>query len=221
MLTLLAMIIAYFVGSIPTGLWIGQQLLGVDLRDHGSGNLGATNAFRVLGKKWGATVLFLDVLKGLAPVVVLPLLFGLRSDSATELLIGGSAIAGHVFSCFVNFRGGKGVATALGVFLAVAMWQMLVVLAIAIAIIVVTGYVSLASVTGAVLLPLLLYFSSKSTLVVVVSCIVSTMVLVRHKANIHRLFTGRENRLHESMEAGPEDYRIPPAASVRANSDIP
>lgn len=221
MLTLLAMVIAYFVGSIPTGLWIGQKLFGVDLREHGSGNLGATNAFRVLGKKWGATVLFLDVLKGLAPVVILPPMLNLRSDSATELLIGGSAIAGHVFSCFVNFRGGKGVATALGVFLAVAMWQMLVVLAIGVVLIAVTGYVSLASITGAILLPLLIFFSKKNTLVLFVSCIVSTMVLVRHKANIQRLFTGRENRLHESMEVGPEDYRIPPAASSPADSELP
>jgi glycerol-3-phosphate acyltransferase PlsY len=191
-----------------------------DLREHGSGNLGATNAFRVLGKKWGATVLFLDVLKGLAPVVVLPPMLGMASLPSTELLVGGSAIAGHVFSCFVNFRGGKGVATALGVFLAVAMWQMLVVLAIGIAIIVVTGYVSLASITGALLLPVLLYLSSKSALVLLVSCIVSTMVLVRHKANIQRLFTGRENRLNESTEAGPEDCRIPSATVPHGPPDL-
>jgi glycerol-3-phosphate acyltransferase PlsY len=171
--------------------------------------MGATNAFRVLGKKLGATVLFLDVLKGLAPVVILPPLFGLRSDSLTELLIGGCAIAGHVFSCFVDFRGGKGVATALGVFLAVAMWQMLIILAIGIAIIVVTGYVSAAAITGAILLPFLLYFSHKPGLVLLVACIVCTMVIVRHKGNIQRLFTGRENRLNDVSDAGPDDYRIP------------
>ncbi|MGI8907131.1 MAG: glycerol-3-phosphate 1-O-acyltransferase PlsY [Candidatus Sumerlaeaceae bacterium] len=219
MLTLLAMVIAYFIGSIPTGLWIGRQVLGLDIREHGSGNMGATNAFRVLGKKWGATVLFLDVLKGLGPVVVLPLLLGIKSDSLIELLIGGSAIAGHVFSCFVNFRGGKGVATALGVFLAVAMWQMLTVLAIGIAIIVITGYVSAAAVTGALVLPVLLYFSNKSALVLLVSCIVSVMVIVRHKSNIQRLFIGRENRLHDPVDVGPEDYRIPPATSPRTFSD--
>jgi glycerol-3-phosphate acyltransferase PlsY len=125
------------------------------------------------------------------------------------LLIGGTAIAGHVFSCFVNFRGGKGVATALGVFLAVAMWQMLIVLAIGIAIIVVTGYVSAASVTGAVVLPFLLYFSHKPALVVFVACIVCVMVIIRHKGNIQRLFTGRENRLNDVTDVGADDYRIP------------
>jgi glycerol-3-phosphate acyltransferase PlsY len=220
LMTVLAMIIAYFIGSIPTGLWLGQKFLGTDLREHGSGNLGATNAFRVLGKKWGATVLFLDVLKGLAPVVLLPPMLGLQSQPSTELLIGGSAIAGHVFSCFVNFRGGKGVATALGVFLAVATWQMLVVLLIGVAIIMITGYVSLASITGALLLPILLYVSSKSALVLLVSCVVSTMVLVRHKGNIQRLLNGTENRLNESMDAGPEDYQIPPAGSAHNSSEL-
>lgn len=171
--------------------------MGVDVREHGSGNLGATNAFRVLGKKLGATVLFLDVLKGLGPVVFLPPLLGMRPTAESELIIGCSAVAGHVFSCFVNFRGGKGVATALGVFLAIAPGEMLAVLALGLGIIVTTGYVSAAAVVGALLLPFLLYFSGREAVVLLVSCIIASMVLLRHKSNLLRLFAGRENRISE------------------------
>jgi len=214
---LLGIILAYLIGSIPTGLWLGQHYLGVDLREHGSGNLGATNAFRVLGKKMGATVLFIDVLKGLAPVVFLPPLLGVRATPENELIIGCSAVAGHVFSMFVNFRGGKGVATALGVFLAIAPGEMLAVLALGIGIIVTTGYVSAAAVVGALLLPFLLYFSGRPAVVLLVSCIIAAIVLVRHKSNILRLFAGRENRL---SEAGPtiEDRPIPHTRSTHQSN---
>src|SRR4051794_2969319 len=114
---LIAMLLAYLIGSIPTALIVGKKFLGIDLREHGSGNLGATNAFRVLGKRYGITILILDMLKGLGPIVLLPAILGIRNITpGGELLIGAAAVIGHVFSCFVNFRGGKGVATALGVF---------------------------------------------------------------------------------------------------------
>jgi acyl phosphate:glycerol-3-phosphate acyltransferase len=205
---LIAMGLAYLAGSIPTGLWMGRWLLGIDLREHGSGNLGATNAFRILGRKIGAAVLILDVLKGLLPVIFLPRVLGLSSTPGTELLIGGAAIAGHIFSMFVSFKGGKGVATALGVFLAVATTPMLIVLAIGVVIIVITGYVSLASITGAVLLPILIYFSSLSPIVLVVSCIISIMVIVRHRTNIKRLYLGGENRIYGG---NPAKYGAEPA----------
>lgn len=199
-----AMVLAYFAGSIPTGLWVGRRLRGVDLRHYGSGNLGATNAFRVLGKKLGVTVLLIDVLKGLLPVLLFPRLVGIEDASAgQEMLVGGSAIAGHVLSCFVDFKGGKGVATALGVFLAIAPLEMGIILAVGVFIIAVTGYVSLASLTGATLLPIFLFLSGRPTLVLFVATIISAIVIYRHRSNLLRLVQGRENRFYET-NTGPE-----------------
>lgn len=200
----IAIILAYFAGSVPTGLWIGRSLRDVDLRDYGSGNLGATNAFRVLGKKLGFTVLLIDVLKGMLPVLLFPRLVGL--DSVTpgqEMLIGGSAIAGHVLSVFVNFKGGKGVATALGVFLAIAPMEMSLILAIGIILIAVTGYVSLASLVGAALLPLFLFAAGRPSSVLIVAIAISAIVIYRHRSNLIRLIQGRENRFYDT-NSGPE-----------------
>ncbi len=195
----IAIILAYFAGSIPTGLWIGQSVRGMDIRGHGSGNLGATNAFRVLGKKLGFMVLLIDVLKGMLPVLLFPGLVGL--DEVTpgqEMLIGGSAIAGHVLSVFVNFKGGKGVATALGAFLAVAPLEMSIILAIGIFLIAVTGYVSLASLVGATLLPFFLLVAGRPFSVLVVAVAISAIVIYRHRSNLVRLIQGRENRFDET-----------------------
>ncbi len=193
----IAIILAYFAGSIPTGLWVGRAMRGVDIRESGSGNLGATNAFRVLGKRLGFTVLLIDVLKGMLPVLLFPGLVGL--DSVTpgqEMLIGGGAIAGHVLSVFVNFKGGKGVATALGVFLAIAPVEMSVILAIGLILIAVTGYVSLASLVGAALLPIFLFASGRSSSVLIVAIAISIIVIYRHRSNLVRLMQGRENRFY-------------------------
>jgi len=200
----IAMVLAYFVGSIPTGLWVGRYTRGVDLREFGSGNLGATNAFRVLGKKLGVTVLLIDILKGLLPVLLFPQLVGL--DPVTpgqEMMIGGSAIVGHVLSVFVNFKGGKGVATALGVFLAIAPLEMGLILVLGIIIIAISGYVSLASIVGAVLLPIALYLHNRPTPVLVVGTLIAAVVLYRHRSNLVRLIQGKENRFYET-NAGPE-----------------
>ncbi len=199
-----AMLLAYLAGSIPTGLWMGKYTRGVDLRDFGSGNLGATNAFRVLGKKLGFLVLLIDVLKGMLPVLLLPRLLGMEDVTpGDEMFIGGAAIAGHVLSMFVNFRGGKGVATALGVFLAIAPLEMSIILLIGIILIAVTGYVSLASIVGAALLPLFLYVSGRPTEVLFVATVISVIVIFRHRSNLVRLVQGRENRFYQT-NAGPD-----------------
>lgn len=196
---ILAMILGYLAGSIPTGLWAGRYLRGVDIREHGSGNLGATNAFRVLGKGLGSLVLLVDVLKGLLPVLILPRLVGIQNPTpGVEMLIGASAITGHVLSFFVSFKGGKGVATALGVFLAIAPMEMSIILAIGIIIIAVTGYVSLASITGAALLPIFLFVTGRPTSVLFVAMVISMIVLVRHRGNLVRLLQGRENRFYQT-----------------------
>jgi len=195
----IAMALAYLVGSIPTGLWIGKYTRGIDLRDFGSGNLGATNAFRVLGKRLGVTVLLIDILKGLLPVLLLPGLVGI--DFVTpgqEMMIGAAAIAGHVLSMFVNFKGGKGVATALGVFLAIAPLEMGLILVLGIIIIAITGYVSLASIVGATLLPIGLFLNNRPTPVLVVGILIAAVVLYRHRSNLLRLVQGKENRFYET-----------------------
>ncbi|MEI7634920.1 MAG: glycerol-3-phosphate 1-O-acyltransferase PlsY [bacterium] len=192
---ILAILLAYIFGSIPTGLIIGRHFCGIDLREHGSGNFGATNAVRCLGKILGLTILLLDVLKGLAPVAILPAMFGVTAPSAFQsLLVGAAAICGHVFSCFVNFRGGKGVATTLGVFIAIAPVETLITVVVGVVIIALTGYVSAASVTGAILLPVLLYYYKQSALVLVMALVISIIVLVRHKGNIERLMAGNEKK---------------------------
>ena len=211
-LVVLAMIVAYFIGSIPTGLWVGQWLRGIDIREHGSGNLGATNALRVLGKRMGITVLVLDILKGLLPVAVLPSLIGKHGSVNTEVLVGLSTILGHVFSCFVEFHGGKGVATTIGVFLAIAWKQTLVLTLIGAAIVAATGYISAGSVTCAVLLPVFLY-PKGNTLLLLVAEVVAVVVIVRHRGNILRLMTGKELKFLNTPKVvtGGDDERIPGA----------
>jgi glycerol-3-phosphate acyltransferase PlsY len=205
---LIAMILAYFVGSIPTALWLGRALTGKDIREFGSGNLGATNACRVLGKKIGLIVLFADMLKGLAPVALFPGLLGMHdASSGTYLAIGAAAILGHIFSCFVHFRGGKGVATSMGVFLAIAPKAMIALIVIGIVIIWLTGYVSAAAIAGAVLLPIFFYFSRADAIVLFFGELIAIIIIIRHKANLQRLFEGRESRFYERSRAG-DDQRI-------------
>lgn len=212
------MLIAYFIGSIPTALWLGRWTQGKDIREYGSGNLGATNAFRVLGKRLGIAVLCLDMLKGLAPVALLPGLLHLRNASAAdELWIGAAAIIGHVFSCFVNFRGGKGVATSVGVFLAIAPKAMLGLLAIGVLIIWLTGYVSAGAVAGALLLPVFFYFSGADPLVLFVGEIIALVVILRHKANLLRLLSGTESKIFPART--PDDEQPIKATSGYTATD--
>jgi acyl phosphate:glycerol-3-phosphate acyltransferase len=169
---------------------------GKDIREFGSGNLGATNAFRVLGKRAGIAVLCLDMLKGLAPVALLPGLLHLRNTTAAdELWIGAAAILGHVFSCFVNFRGGKGVATSVGVFLAIAPKAMVGIIVIGVLIIWLSGYVSAGAVAGALLLPIFLYFSGADNIVLFVGEVIALVVILRHRANLLRLLAGTESKI--------------------------
>ena len=208
---LFAVAIAYLVGAIPTGLIVGRVVRGIDVREHGSGNIGATNVMRVLGRKLGSVVLFLDVLKGLVPVALLPPVFGFRPPaSGAELIIGAAAVLGHVFPVYLGFRGGKGVATALGVFLALAPWPMLLVLAIGLTVIGVTGYVSAGSLMGAILIPIVLYFSRVEDLVVLVGALMALMVVVRHRANISRIIAGKELHFWDAQDSAPgDDQPIP------------
>jgi glycerol-3-phosphate acyltransferase PlsY len=192
----LALALSYASGSLPFA-WLAGRAAGVDLRQQGSGNLGATNVFRVLGWKIGLAVFLADALKGALPVLLLPP----RINSAMDptlwgIACGVAAIAGHVRPVFLRLRkGGKGVATAAGVFFALAPVPMLVTFAVFVAVVLATGYVSLGSLLSAVVLPsLLLVTQGPRAPLFVVSLVIAAFVFWTHRANIGRLRRGEEHR---------------------------
>jgi acyl phosphate:glycerol-3-phosphate acyltransferase len=192
----LALALAYASGSLPFA-WLAGRLKGVDLRKQGSGNLGATNVFRVLGWKIGLAVFLADALKGALPVLFLPPRIESSRDTVIwAILVGVAAIAGHVRPLFLGFRkGGKGVATAAGVFFALAPLPMLVAFAVFVAVVFATGYVSLGSLLSAALLPVMLLVTQGPTApLFIVSAIVAGFVFWTHRANIGRLRRGEEHR---------------------------
>jgi glycerol-3-phosphate acyltransferase PlsY len=196
MAPVVGLIISYLAGSIPSA-YIAGRLRGVDLRKHGSGNLGATNVVRVLGAKTGTVVFIADLLKGFLPVYFLPIYTETLRPELWALVYGVAAIAGHVKPIFLLGKGGgKGVATASGVFLALAFFPMLVSEAVWIATFYFTRYVSLASLLGAAVLPIaiLAWYRDPQSPVFIASVIVAVFVLWTHRANIGRLRRGEEHR---------------------------
>jgi acyl phosphate:glycerol-3-phosphate acyltransferase len=192
----LALALAYASGSLPFAYMAGA-IKGVDLRKQGSGNLGATNVFRVLGWKIGLVVFLLDALKGALPVLLLaPRIEGTTNPTLWAIACGVAAIAGHVRPVFLKFRkGGKGVATAAGVFFALAPLPMLATFAVFVAVVLATGYVSLGSLLSAVVLPTqLLITQGPGSPLFVVSLSVAAFVFWTHRANIGRLRRGEEHR---------------------------
>ena len=187
------LIASYLLGSIPTSYLAVRLLTGQDLRTLGSGNLGATNLYRVLGWKYAVPVGVFDMLKGAVPV----LLFAPRAGAtdAAAILLGLAAVAGHVFSIFVGFKGGKGVATGAGVVLGLAPWAFLVGLVTWALVVKVTGYVSLGSIIASGILPLAVYLlhPERRPLLWVFGGLAAAILLL-HRANIRRLVAGTENR---------------------------
>ena len=199
----LALALAYTSGSIPFAHLAGMAK-SVDLRKQGSGNLGATNVFRVLGWKIGIAVFLADAAKGVLPVLLLPP----RIDSPHDpvlwgILVGVAAIMGHVRPLFLKFgKGGKGVATAAGVFFALAPIPMAVTFAVFVAVVLASGYVSLGSLISAVVLPTLLAITlGISSPLFLVSALVAAFVFWTHRANIGRLRRGEENRFGKRGQA--------------------
>lgn len=192
-MTALLLLAAYLVGATPTSYVAGRLARGIDLRQHGSGNLGATNAFRVLGWKAATPIFLIDIAKGWFPTAWFHRWDG-SAGAEWALAYGAAAILGHVFSVYVGFRGGKGVATGAGVFLALAPYAVLVGLAVWGAIVYFTGYVSLASITAAVLLPPLVYMLRGAGAVFWVAVALASFVVFAHRANIRRLLRGEEHR---------------------------
>ncbi len=196
----------YLLGAIPTGYLLGRAK-GIDLRKVGSGNIGATNAMRVLGKPVGAVVLVVDALKGyLACTVVTGLIldllgFGRAYAEHYKILAGVAAVLGHSFSCWLRFRGGKGVATGAGVFLALAPGATAVAIVTWAVVFAVSRYVSVASMTAAVALAIAVWLGTTSTLLRLVTVAVAVLVIVRHRSNIARLLAGTEHRFSSDNPA--------------------
>ncbi len=182
--------VAYIVGSIPTGLLLARAS-GVDIRATGSGNIGATNVYRTLGRTVGIATLLGDCLKGLVPVLVARKL-GFADPWVAA--VGLAAFLGHVYTIFLGFKGGKGVATALGVFLGVSPLSVLGALALFIGIVATTRYISLGSIIAAAAMPFLVAAVERRPLLVGMTLVIAVIVIVKHRENIRRLREGTENR---------------------------
>ncbi|MEP6573218.1 MAG: glycerol-3-phosphate 1-O-acyltransferase PlsY [Gemmatimonadota bacterium] len=195
MTAVLWLLASYLLGAIPTSFLVGRWFRGIDLREHGSRNLGATNLYRTMGWKFAVPVGLFDAAKGLIPV----LLFGPRVPGIPffAVLCGLAAVLGHVFSVFVGFKGGKGVATAAGLILGMAPLAFAAVVAMWALVVWLSGYVSLGSVLAAGLFPLadwLLHPARRSTVTLIVDVALAAFIIWKHRANIRRLLAGTENR---------------------------
>jgi acyl phosphate:glycerol-3-phosphate acyltransferase len=190
----------YLLGSIPTSVWVGRMFHGIDVREHGSGNAGATNVIRVLGWKTGVPVMIVDVAKGWF-AASLPVIFHLaetNSDLLVSLQIatGMAAMIGHVYPLFAGFRGGKGVGTTFGVLLSLNLFLTLSCLGVFLAILLITGYVSLSSMSAGLAFPLLVFtvFKTPSPVFRIFSVIVALALIITHRTNIKRLLKGEESK---------------------------
>ncbi|WP_159882978.1 glycerol-3-phosphate 1-O-acyltransferase PlsY [Paenibacillus puerhi] len=194
-----SLIIGYLLGSISFSFLAGKLLKGIDIRQHGSGNAGATNTLRVLGKGPGIAVLLLDVLKGVAAVWLGYLLSG--GETLFLVLSGISVIVGHNWPVFFGFRGGKGIATTIGVMVSVAFLPALLAGIAAILSIVWTRYVSLGSLLFTALLPLFIWLMGRPVEILWLSLLLFAFALFRHRSNIVKLFKGQENKLGSKRQA--------------------
>ncbi|WP_019122472.1 glycerol-3-phosphate 1-O-acyltransferase PlsY [Brevibacillus massiliensis] len=194
----LAMIISYLIGAVSFSTIIAKSIAGIDIRQHGSGNAGATNTLRVLGRGPGILVLILDALKGLAAMGIAHLLTG--GDPIAYALAGIFAIIGHNWPVYYGFRGGKGIATTVGVALGLSPSSFLVTGLVAVFVILLTRYVSLGSLVLATLLPLCLLFFGADSSFVWISLIITVLAYVRHYRNIVRLIQGTERKLGDKSQ---------------------
>ncbi|CAN5605641.1 glycerol-3-phosphate 1-O-acyltransferase PlsY [soil metagenome] len=206
---------AYFIGAFPTSYLVARAARGIDLRQHGIGNLGATNAFRVLDWRAAAPIFIIDIAKGFLPVFLFPRVDG-TGLLAWTLAYGAAAIIGHGFSIYVGFRGGKGVATGAGVFLALAPAAVLIDLVIWAVLVYATGYVSLGSVVAAALLPILVALTGAALPVLALSMARALFVVVAHRANIRRLRHGGEHRFGRGRTAAGPDAETAAGAGSTA-----
>lgn len=198
---ILTAVVAYLLGSIPTGFLVAKSR-GIDIRMVGSGNIGATNVLRALGKPAGGAVLLMDALKGwLAVAVAAPLICGWLAPAAAAqtrewfaLCAASAAILGHNYTCWLYFKGGKGIATSAGVVLALVPLALAVILTTWVLVFALTRYVSLASILAALVLPFAVWVTGRSATMIIVTAVLAALAIYKHKANIARLLNGSENR---------------------------
>ncbi|MGE0088635.1 MAG: glycerol-3-phosphate 1-O-acyltransferase PlsY [Bacteroidales bacterium] len=199
-LNIILIIVAYLIGSIPTSVWIGRYYYGIDIREHGSGNAGATNTFRVLGTKAGIVVFIVDILKGFGAVNLIHFTsyYIPHSGSYTniQLLLGIAAMLGHIFPVYVGFRGGKGVATLFGVIMAISFYPTLIMAGIFLITLIITRYVSLSSMISGFSFPFLiiLVFKETTPTLIIFSLIMAVLMLFTHQKNIERLLRKEEKK---------------------------
>jgi acyl phosphate:glycerol-3-phosphate acyltransferase len=199
---ILTALVAYLLGSIPTGFLVAKAK-GIDIRTVGSGNIGATNVFRQLGTPAGVFVLLADALKGWLAVAVAAKLFfqwfapeaGARAGEWFAICAGVMAILGHNYTCWLYFKGGKGIATSAGVLVALVPWALLIILGVWIVVFVATRYVSLASICASFTLPFAVWLTQHGPEMIAVTAILAALAIYKHKANIKRLLNGTENRI--------------------------
>jgi glycerol-3-phosphate acyltransferase PlsY len=191
-LYIILIIASYLLGAVPTGVILAKAFAGRDIRQEGSGNIGATNVTRVLGKKVGALTLVGDLLKGFIPVWAGAAFTGSLNVAC---LMGLAAFLGHIFPVYLKFKGGKGVATALGVFLFLSPVVILIEVVVFAASVAIWKYVSLGSMLAAGTMPVLLYLLSCPMLIVLMSVVFAILIIIKHSSNIKRLLSGTENKV--------------------------
>ncbi len=195
MLNIILVAAAYLIGSIPFGLVLGK-CLGVDVRQAGSGNIGATNVNRLLGKKLGLLTLMADAGKGLLPMIAAAAILDRHQEADLWIaLVGAAAFMGHIYPLYLRFKGGKGVATALGIFFYIQPLAVLACLLLFVVVVRVWGYVSLGSLSAAALMPVIISFSGRSAVNVGLALFISLLIWLKHAENIKRLLRHEENKV--------------------------
>jgi acyl phosphate:glycerol-3-phosphate acyltransferase len=192
------LVLAYLCGSIPFGVVIGKLFYGVDVRQHGSGNVGTTNVFRVLGKRAGIAVLVCDMLKGYIPAVLAAWLF----DPWFAIFIAAAPVVGHMYSVFLKFKGGKGIATGAAVVLALVPLVFAIIFTVWIVLLLTTRYVSVASLTAATLVPVLAVVLQEPVPYQIAGVLVALVIWWAHRGNLKRLRAGQEHRVRLPWSGG-------------------
>lgn len=189
---ILVVVIGYFIGNFASSYFVGKLMAKIDIREHGSGNAGATNTFRVLGAKAGAVVFVFDILKGMLATAIGLWITGDRSGA---MLAGTMAIVGHNWPVLLNFRGGKGIATSFGLIIVLFPKIGMILFAAAVPLMLLTRFVSLGSITAAVLFPVLLIAYQEPLKIIFLGFLVALLAILRHKENLVRLWEGKESKI--------------------------
>ena len=196
----IGVVVSYLIGSMPTALWVGKAFYGIDIREHGSGNSGASNTFRVLGKKAGTAVLLIDIIKGLTAASLVRYFAFLEPGTIKfvnlQLLFGLSSVFGHIFPIYSKFKGGKGIATLVGMVLGIHYLTALACIMLFVVILFSIRYVSLSSILAAMAFPLIavLVYKNEEPMFIAFGIAAAIMVVLTHQKNIVRLVSGNENK---------------------------